>query len=52
MTQHVIIEANADVADKAREFAKTSKVNTTVLEGFWQDIVLMLSLLKAVGPQR
>eukprot|EP00747_Dinoflagellata_sp_TGD_P077914 gnl/TRDRNA2_/TRDRNA2_159814_c0_seq1.p1 gnl/TRDRNA2_/TRDRNA2_159814_c0~~gnl/TRDRNA2_/TRDRNA2_159814_c0_seq1.p1 ORF type:complete len:213 (+),score=32.96 gnl/TRDRNA2_/TRDRNA2_159814_c0_seq1:65-703(+) len=39
VTQHVIIEANAEVAARAREFAKTSKVNTTVLEGFWQERV-------------
>eukprot|EP00747_Dinoflagellata_sp_TGD_P170805 gnl/TRDRNA2_/TRDRNA2_203319_c0_seq1.p1 gnl/TRDRNA2_/TRDRNA2_203319_c0~~gnl/TRDRNA2_/TRDRNA2_203319_c0_seq1.p1 ORF type:complete len:403 (+),score=52.88 gnl/TRDRNA2_/TRDRNA2_203319_c0_seq1:143-1210(+) len=39
VTEHVIIEANAEVVAKARDFAKTSKVKTIVMEGFWQDIV-------------
>lgn len=35
--KHIIIEANKDVAMKARIFAKNSKHKTQVLEGFWED---------------
>ena len=40
VTEHVIIEANAEVAAAARRFAETrARVKTTVIEGFWQDVV-------------
>eukprot|EP00966_Prymnesium_polylepis_P263282 6081355-Prymnesium_polylepis.1 len=42
VTEHVIIEANAEVAAAARRFAETARVQTTVLEGFWQEAVLTL----------
>jgi len=37
--KHIIIEANSDVAKKAREFAKMAKHETVVLEGFWEDMI-------------
>eukprot|EP00966_Prymnesium_polylepis_P286700 6622396-Prymnesium_polylepis.2 len=40
VTEHVIIEANAEVAAAARRFAETrARVKTTVVEGFWQNVV-------------
>ena len=39
VTEHLIIEANAEVALAARRFAASARVPTTVLEGFWQDVV-------------
>lgn len=37
--EHIIIEANKEVAKKAREFAKEAKHKTEVLEGFWEDVI-------------
>eukprot|EP00756_Hemistasia_phaeocysticola_P060657 Hpha_TRINITY_DN4213_c0_g1::TRINITY_DN4213_c0_g1_i2::g.186762::m.186762/K00542/GAMT; guanidinoacetate N-methyltransferase len=37
--EHVIIEANIEVAAAAETYAKSAPVPTTVLKGFWQDIV-------------
>ena len=37
--RHIIIEANQQVADKAREFAKTANSEVDVLEGFWEDVI-------------
>ena len=43
IVEHVIIEANKEVAETARTFAKeTAKVKTTVLEGFWQEECMRL----------
>lgn len=39
VTEHVIIEANAEIAAAARLFAETARVKTVVVEGFWQDAV-------------
>jgi guanidinoacetate N-methyltransferase len=39
VTEHFIIEANAEVAGAARLFAETAAVKTIVYEGFWQDVV-------------
>lgn len=37
--EHIIIEANAEVAQKAREFAQEAKHKTTILEGFWEEVI-------------
>lgn len=37
--EHIIIEANAEVAQKAREFAEKAPHKTTVLEGFWEEVI-------------
>lgn len=37
--KHIIIEANAAVAEKAREFAKTAPHPTVVLEGLWEEVI-------------
>jgi len=37
--RHIIIEANHDVAEKAREFAKTAPHSVEVLEGFWEEVI-------------
>lgn len=37
--KHIIVEANKDVAEKAREFAKNAPHKTEVLEGFWEDVI-------------
>ncbi len=42
VTEHVIFEANAEVAKTARDFAESAQVPTTVIEGFWQDAVHQL----------
>lgn len=42
VTEHVIIEANSEIAIAARRFAETARVKTTVIEGFWQDAVVTL----------
>lgn len=39
ITKHIIIEANHDVAEKAREFAKTAKHEVQVLEGLWEEVI-------------
>ena len=36
VTEHVIIEANKDVACEARRFAATARIPTVVIEDFWQ----------------
>lgn len=40
--RHIIIEANHDVANKAREWASTCKIETEVLEGLWQEAILLV----------
>ena len=40
--RHIIIEANHAVARKAREWAKTCRTETAVLEGLWQEAILSL----------
>lgn len=37
--KHIIIEANHDVAEKARCFSKTSPHEVEILEGFWEDVI-------------
>lgn len=37
--KHIIIEANHEVAKKARKFAKNASHPTEVLEGFWEEIL-------------
>ena len=37
--KHIIIEANKEVAEKAREFAEKAKHETEILEGFWEDVI-------------
>lgn len=37
--EHVIIEANRDVYERAKLFADRSSGNVTVLHGLWQDVV-------------
>ncbi len=37
--KHIIIEANHDVAKKARVFAKKAPHKTEVLEGFWEEMI-------------
>jgi guanidinoacetate N-methyltransferase len=37
ITRHLIIEANHEVAEQARAFAKTCSIDTRILEGLWQD---------------
>lgn len=39
ITKHIIIEANHDVAEKAREFGKTAKHKVEVLEGLWEEVI-------------
>jgi guanidinoacetate N-methyltransferase len=39
ITKHIIIEANKDVAEKAREFARGAAHDVEVLEGFWEDVI-------------
>lgn len=36
---HIIVEANQQVAIKAREFAKCATYETVVLEGLWQNVI-------------
>lgn len=36
---HTIIEANHDVAERARDFAKTTKHPTEIIEGFWEEVI-------------
>jgi len=40
--KHIIIEANHDVAEKAREFAKTATYPVEVMEGFWEEEILKI----------
>lgn len=37
--KHIIIEANKEVASKARKFAKKAKIKTVILEGLWEDAI-------------
>ena len=37
--EHIIIEANHEVAAKAREWAQSCEVKTLILEGLWQDVM-------------
>ena len=37
--EHIIIEANHEVAERAREFAKKAPHSTTILEGFWEQVI-------------
>lgn len=37
--KHIIIEANKEVANKARVFAKKALHKTEILEGFWEDVI-------------
>ncbi len=39
ITQHLIIEANHDVAEAARAFAKNAPRQTQILEGFWKEMI-------------
>jgi|SRR5215470_7360943 len=39
VSAHVIVEANHDIADLAREFAKNSSIEVTVIEGFRDDVL-------------
>lgn len=37
--KHIIVEANHEVAKKAREFAKKTPSPTEVIEGFWEEVM-------------
>ena len=37
--KHIIVEANHEVAEKAREFAKSAKYPVEILEGFWEEVI-------------
>ena len=37
--KHIIIEVNAAVAEKAREFAQSASHTVEVLEGLWEDVI-------------
>lgn len=37
--KHIIVEANHEVADKAREFSKSYQNETLILEGFWEEVI-------------
>jgi guanidinoacetate N-methyltransferase len=39
ISKHIIVEANHDVAEKAREFGKTVTYPVEVLEGFWEEVI-------------
>lgn len=39
IAKHIIIEANHDVAEKARKFGKTAKHTVEVLEGLWEEVI-------------
>lgn len=39
ITEHVVIEANEQVFERLKEFAKTAKTKVTPILGFWQEIV-------------
>lgn len=41
--KHIIIEANKEVADKAREFAKSAPHQVEILEGLWEDVIEQIS---------
>lgn len=41
--KHIIIEANKEVAKKARQFAKKAKHKTEILEGFWEEVIDKIS---------
>lgn len=37
--RHIIVEANGDVAKRAREFGRTARHPVTVHEGLWEDVI-------------
>ncbi len=37
--KHIIIEANAEVAQRARDFAEVVKKPVTILEGLWEEVI-------------
>ena len=37
--KHIIIEANKDVAEKAKKFAKKAKHKTKIVVGLWEDVI-------------
>ncbi|GMU73973.1 MAG: hypothetical protein AMXMBFR44_1720 [Candidatus Campbellbacteria bacterium] len=39
IAKHIVIEANHEVANKAREFAKKAPHPVEVLEGFWEEVI-------------
>jgi guanidinoacetate N-methyltransferase len=39
ITKHIIIEANSDVAEKARKFGETAKHAVEVIEGLWEEVI-------------
>ncbi len=39
IVKHIIVEANKDVAQKAREFGRSTPHTVEVLEGFWEDVI-------------
>lgn len=39
ISKHIIIEANHDVAEKAREFGRMATHDVEVLEGFWEEVI-------------
>lgn len=39
ISKHIIIEANTQVADKARDFARNAVHPVEILEGLWQDVI-------------
>ena len=41
--KHIIIEANHEVAEKAREFAQRVLYPVEVIEGFWEDVIDQVS---------
>ena len=41
--EHIIIEANQDVANKAREFSLTAPRKTTIIEGLWENVIDMVA---------
>lgn len=43
VTEHVIIEANHEVAKRAHVFAANAKHKTTILQGFWEHVTPTLS---------
>ena len=42
VTKHIIIEANHDVAGKARDFAEAATHPIEIMEGFWEDEILKI----------
>lgn len=42
ISKHIIIEANHDVAERARKFAKKSPRSIEILEGFWEEMINLI----------